>query len=59
MLHLTTRQAVNPAKVAEWSGSDEGRRFPTAPSDGWCAASVTSSTGPAEARAAANRTTAF
>ena len=58
-LHLTTRQAVNRAKVAEWSGPDEGRRFLTASSDGWCAASVASGTDPAEARAAANRTTAF
>src|SRR5215469_8147552 len=59
LLQLTTRQAVNPAKVAEWSASEEGRRFLTAPSNAWYGASVAFGTGPAEARAAADRTTAF
>jgi len=57
--HLTTRQAVDPATAAEWSVSEEGRRFLAASSDAWCEASVASGTGPAEARAAADRTTAF
>jgi uncharacterized protein YndB with AHSA1/START domain len=58
-LHLTTRQAVDPAKVAEWSASEKGHRFLTASSDAWYEASVASGTDPAEARAAADRTTAF
>lgn len=58
-LHLITRQAVNPAKVAEWSASEEGHRFLTASSDAWYEASVAFGTDPAEARAAADRTTAF
>lgn len=58
-LHLTTRQAVDPAKAAGWPGSEEGRRFLTACSDAWYEASVAAGTGPAEARAAADRTTAF
>lgn len=58
-LHLTSRHAVDPAKVAGWSASEEGRRFLTASSDAWCEASVAFGTDPAEARAAANRTTAF
>jgi hypothetical protein len=50
---------VDPAVVAKWSASPEGRRFLTASSDAWCAASVASGTDPAAARAAADRTTAF
>jgi uncharacterized protein YndB with AHSA1/START domain len=58
-LHLTTREAVDPAKMAEWSTSEEGQRFLIASSDAWCQASVASGTDPAQARAAADRTTAF
>ena len=58
-LHLTTGQAVDPATVAEWSVSQDGRRFLTASSEAWYEASVASGTDPAEARAAADRTTAF
>jgi hypothetical protein len=58
-LHLTTRQAVNPAKVAAWSASEDGHRFLTACSNAWCAASVALGTDPVAARAAADRTTAF
>jgi hypothetical protein len=50
---------VDPAVVAKWSASPEGRRFLTASSDAWYAASVASGTDPAAARAAADRTTAF
>jgi uncharacterized protein YndB with AHSA1/START domain len=57
--HLTTRQPVDPAKAAEWSASEEGRRFLAASSDAWYDASVASGTDLAEARAAADRTTAF
>jgi uncharacterized protein YndB with AHSA1/START domain len=58
-LHLTTGRAVDPAVVAEWSASAEGRRFLTASSDAWYDASVTFGADPAGARAAADRTTAF
>jgi hypothetical protein len=58
-LHLSRRQAVDPAEVARWSASDEGRRFVTASSNAWYEASVAFGTGPAEARAAADRATAF
>jgi uncharacterized protein YndB with AHSA1/START domain len=57
-LHLTTGQAVDPARVAEWSASAEGRRFMTASSDAWYEASVAFGTDPGAARAAADRTTA-
>jgi uncharacterized protein YndB with AHSA1/START domain len=58
-LHLATRETVNPAEVAEWSASDEGRRFMSESSGAWCRASVASGTDSAAARAAADRTTAF
>lgn len=58
-LHLTTRQAVDPVKAAEWSASEEGRRFLTASSDAWYGASVAFGTDPAAARAAADRTIVF
>jgi uncharacterized protein YndB with AHSA1/START domain len=58
-LHLTGRQAVDPGEAARWSASDEGRRFLTASSNAWYEASVAFGTSVAEARAAADRTTAF
>lgn len=58
-LHLTTGKAMDPAEVAEWSASDEGRRFYAASSDAWCEASVAAGADRTEARAAADRTTAF
>jgi uncharacterized protein YndB with AHSA1/START domain len=58
-LHLTTWRTVDPAKVAAWSASPEGRRFLTASSGAWCEASVAFGTDPAQARSAADRTTAF
>jgi len=58
-LHLTTAQAEDPAREAEWSASEEGHRVLTASSDAWYEASVAAGTDPAGARAAADRTTAF
>lgn len=58
-LHLTTGRTVEPAMVAEWSGSEEGHRFLIASSNAWYEASVAAGTNPAEARAAAEHTTAF
>ena len=51
--------AVDPAEVAAWSASDEGRQFITLASQRWCEASVASGEDPAAAQAAADRTTAF
>lgn len=51
--------AVDPAAVAEWSGSDAGFAFMARSSDGWCEADTASGTDPAIARAKADRTTAF
>jgi len=39
-LHLSTGRTVDPAMVAEWSGSEEGHRFLIASSDAWYEASV-------------------
>jgi uncharacterized protein YndB with AHSA1/START domain len=58
-LHLTTGETVDPAEVAKWSASEDGRRFMSECSDAWCTASVASGTDSAAARAAADRTTAF
>jgi len=56
--HLATGATVSPEGM-EWAGSPEGRRFMTESSDAWRAASVDAGTDPADARAAADRTTAF
>lgn len=58
-LHLTTGETVDPAEIATWSTSAEGREFMAASSDGWYAANVAFGADPSEARAAADRTTAF
>ena len=57
--HLHSGDTVDPAAAAAWSASEEGKRFITASSQGWCEASVASGTDPAGAQAAAERTTAF
>ena len=51
--------AVDPAEVAAWSASDDGRRFVALASDEWRDASVAAGTKPDAAREAADRTTAF
>jgi uncharacterized protein YndB with AHSA1/START domain len=56
--HLATAQPVDPAEVATWSASTDGKRFMATSSDLWCAESVAAGTPDAEARAAAERTTA-
>jgi uncharacterized protein YndB with AHSA1/START domain len=59
-LHLSSGgQAVDPQEVAGWMASAEGRRFAMLSSDRWCAASIAAGTDEAEARAAADRSTAF
>ncbi|SDY96322.1 Uncharacterized conserved protein YndB, AHSA1/START domain [Micromonospora pattaloongensis] len=58
-LHLASGQPVDPAEVAAWTTSDEGRRFISLTSDRWREASAAAGTDPEQARAAAQRTTAF
>jgi uncharacterized protein YndB with AHSA1/START domain len=58
-VHLRSGRSVDPAEFAAWSASREGRQFVSLSSQGWCDASVAAGTDSAEARAAADRTTAF
>ncbi|MGC4746100.1 SRPBCC family protein [Micromonospora sp. DT201] len=50
---------VSPEQSAEWSASDEGRRTMELSSQLWGEASIAAGTDPDEAKAAAERTTAF
>jgi uncharacterized protein YndB with AHSA1/START domain len=56
--HLATGESKDPATVAAWMSSAEGRQFMTASSERWCEASIAAGTDGAGARAAASRTTA-
>lgn len=58
-IHLGSGAAVDPAMVASWTASEDGREFITLSSERWGAASVTAGTEVADAQAAADRTTAF
>jgi uncharacterized protein YndB with AHSA1/START domain len=58
-LHLSTGQTVDRQAVADWEASDEGRDFMSLSSRRWCDASVAAGSDEEEARAAADRTTAF
>jgi uncharacterized protein YndB with AHSA1/START domain len=55
-LHIETSAAVDPAEVAVWSASDDGRAFMKGTGDGWCQASIAGGTPAAEAEEAAERT---
>ncbi|MEV4184328.1 SRPBCC family protein [Streptosporangium canum] len=57
-VHLSSGQAVDPQESAAWTASDQGRRFMSLSSRQWCDASIAAGTDGAEARAAADRTTA-
>lgn len=57
-LHLASGEPVDPAEVAAWNASDDGRRFTTLSSEGWRDAYVAAGADPAAAREAAERTTA-
>jgi uncharacterized protein YndB with AHSA1/START domain len=57
-LHLSSKQAVDPAEAAAWFASEEGKRFVTLSSERWGDADIAAGTDEAEARAAADRTTA-
>ena len=58
-LHLTNRAPVDPKAFEQWTMSEAGRRFVRLSSSGWEQASIAAGTSEAEARAAADRTTAF
>ncbi len=57
-LHLESGQNVAQGMGPAWMASEEGRRFMTESSERWYEASVAAGMDPAEARAAADRTTA-
>ncbi|MGI8329196.1 SRPBCC family protein [Actinomadura scrupuli] len=57
-LHLASGAAVDPAESAAWSTSDEGRRFMSLSSQGWCEADIAAGADRAAAQAAADRTIA-
>lgn len=58
-LHLASRATVDPAEVAAWSASDEGKAFAAQSSDSWRRASIAYGTEQAAADAAAAQTTKF
>jgi uncharacterized protein YndB with AHSA1/START domain len=57
--HIASGEAFDKAEVEAWIGSDEGVRMMTSSSEAWRDASIAGGTDPDEARAAAERTTAF
>jgi uncharacterized protein YndB with AHSA1/START domain len=57
VLHLASGEPVDPARVAAWSVSVQGREFVTRSSDRWYEADVAGGADPGQARAAADRTT--
>ncbi len=57
--HLAGGPPVDPEAAMAWQASAEAREFVTASSDRWCEASIAAGAGEREARAAADRTTAF
>ena len=58
-LHLADAGPMDPAAVAEWSASAEGRRFYQESSARWVEASIAAGTPEAQARAAGERATGF
>jgi uncharacterized protein YndB with AHSA1/START domain len=59
-LHLASGgEQVDREAVAAWQASDEGRRFVRLASERWADASIAAGTDPAEAQAAAARSTDF
>ncbi|MEA2703416.1 MAG: hypothetical protein QOD63_1361 [Actinomycetota bacterium] len=57
-IHLASGEPVDKLAVEAWIASDDGRRFMTMSSERWRDASVAAGTDPADAGAAADRTTA-
>lgn len=58
-LHLASGAGAEPFDGVAWSASDEARVFMTSSSEHWRDASIKAGTEPAQAKAAADRTTAF
>ena len=58
-LHLATGADNDPAEAEAWSLSPDGVRFATLAATGWAEAAVGDGEDPQQARAAAERTTAF
>jgi uncharacterized protein YndB with AHSA1/START domain len=58
-LHLASGAAVDPRAVAEWSASNDGRRFMTLSAARWCDADVAAGTDAGDARARSERTAQF
>jgi uncharacterized protein YndB with AHSA1/START domain len=56
--HLSSGAAVDPSTMAGWSASDDGTRFMTQSSQGWCDASIAAGASRRDAEAAADRTAA-
>lgn len=56
-MHLASGVPVDRDAVQEWSVSEDGKRFTVLSSEAWRDASVAAGTDPAEANAAADRTT--
>jgi uncharacterized protein YndB with AHSA1/START domain len=56
--HLASGDAVDREEAAAWSASEEGKGFVALSSQRWCDAAVAGGADPAEAQAAADRTTA-
>ncbi len=57
-LHLASGKSVDPEEYLTWSTSEDGKRFMSLSSDGWCEANIAAGADPSAARAAADRTTA-
>lgn len=57
--HLESGNSKDPQEAAAWSASEEGKQFMALSSQKWCDASVAAGSGKDQARAAADRTTAF
>ena len=57
-VHLSSGRSMDPQEGMAWAASAEGREFMTLASQRWCDASIAAGTDPADARAAADRTTA-
>lgn len=57
--HVEQGFAVDHEEAEAWALSENGKDYATQSSDRWCAASVALGTEPGQARAAADRTTAF
>ncbi|GAA1292370.1 activator of HSP90 ATPase [Planotetraspora silvatica] len=57
-LHLSSKEAVDPAEAAAWFTTEEGKRFITLSGERWGDADIAAGADEATARAAADRTTA-